>query len=312
MAHGITQIDVDRAADALLQAGERPTIERVRQFLGTGSPNTVTRLLDIWWQGLGSRLQDVHQKIVLPDAPAAVSKLASQLWEEALVAATRTAQDAVQVERQAVEAERTRLDQEAAVLRQQVEDARELVAQAEAARAEAGVRVQDLQHLTKQQSDHVAELARQRDEAAGRTEQAQMEASTWRQRLETAQAQFRSELEAQSTHLRAVEERAYGEVDRLRQEIKALTSTHRADTDRRDRRLVELEAMRAGLQQELDQTARQLVAERAKREVLEQQLTELQQALQITLRAPKTPARKTAPKSANSRRRPKKAPTGAS
>lgn len=139
-----------------------------------------------------------------------------------------------------------------------------------------------------------------------------MEASTWRQRLETAQAQFRSELEAQSTHLRAVEERAYGEVDRLRQEIKALTSTHRADTDRRDRRLVELEATRAGLQQELDQTARQLVAERAKREVLEQQLTELQQALQITLQAPKKPARKTAPKSANSRRRTKKAPTGAS
>ncbi|WP_330970412.1 DNA-binding protein, partial [Lysobacter sp. A3-1-A15] len=73
MARGITQDDVDRAANALLLAGERPTIERVRQFLGTGSPNTVTRLLENWWQGLGTRLQVRQQKVELPDAPPAVA-----------------------------------------------------------------------------------------------------------------------------------------------------------------------------------------------------------------------------------------------
>jgi hypothetical protein len=38
-----------------LHAGERPTIERVRAVLGTGSPNTLIRLLDIWWAKLGPR-----------------------------------------------------------------------------------------------------------------------------------------------------------------------------------------------------------------------------------------------------------------
>ena len=56
MARGITQSQVDIAADALLQRGERPTIEKVRSELGTGSPNTLTRLLEVWWAGLSERL----------------------------------------------------------------------------------------------------------------------------------------------------------------------------------------------------------------------------------------------------------------
>ena len=43
MARGITEIDVHNAADALVAGGERPTVERIRGYLGTGSPNTVTR-----------------------------------------------------------------------------------------------------------------------------------------------------------------------------------------------------------------------------------------------------------------------------
>ena len=43
IARGITSVDVDRAADALLRAGERSTIEKVRVKIGRGSLNTVTR-----------------------------------------------------------------------------------------------------------------------------------------------------------------------------------------------------------------------------------------------------------------------------
>jgi hypothetical protein len=42
MPRGITENDVFTACDALLLAGERPTIERVPQKIGRGSPNTVT------------------------------------------------------------------------------------------------------------------------------------------------------------------------------------------------------------------------------------------------------------------------------
>lgn len=48
MARGITQDQVNRAADAIMAAGENPTVEKVRAELGTGSPNTVTRMLDTW------------------------------------------------------------------------------------------------------------------------------------------------------------------------------------------------------------------------------------------------------------------------
>ena len=55
MARGISEQDVFEAADKLLARGERPTIERVRNELGRGSPNTVNRLLDGWWSTLSAR-----------------------------------------------------------------------------------------------------------------------------------------------------------------------------------------------------------------------------------------------------------------
>ena len=58
MATGITQSDVWAAADALLLEGARPTIERVRQKIGRGSPNTVSPHLESWFGGLGARIQD--------------------------------------------------------------------------------------------------------------------------------------------------------------------------------------------------------------------------------------------------------------
>lgn len=46
MAKGISELDVHNAADDLVALGERPTVERIRSHLGTGSPNTVTRWLE--------------------------------------------------------------------------------------------------------------------------------------------------------------------------------------------------------------------------------------------------------------------------
>ncbi|WP_415208475.1 DNA-binding protein [Rudaea sp.] len=56
MARGVTQDQVTKAADALLARGERPTIEKVRAELGTGSPNTLLRLIEVWWAELAGRL----------------------------------------------------------------------------------------------------------------------------------------------------------------------------------------------------------------------------------------------------------------
>lgn len=80
MAKGITQDQVSHAADQLLNAGERPTIERIRALLGTGSPNTVNRYLDDWWGKLGKRLQNQKSNDAMPGLPLEVANLATDLW----------------------------------------------------------------------------------------------------------------------------------------------------------------------------------------------------------------------------------------
>jgi Plasmid replication region DNA-binding N-term len=55
-SRGVSSTDVERAADALLRLGERPTIEKIRASLGGGSPNTINPLLDAWWKRLSARL----------------------------------------------------------------------------------------------------------------------------------------------------------------------------------------------------------------------------------------------------------------
>ncbi len=76
MACGITESDVNTAADELVAKGERPTVDRIRAHLRTGSPNTVTRWLETWWNRLGTRLQP--QRPDFEDAPAVLAELAGQ------------------------------------------------------------------------------------------------------------------------------------------------------------------------------------------------------------------------------------------
>jgi transposase-like protein len=89
MATGITQHDVWAASDALLLAGERPTIERVRRKLGRGSPNTVSPWLDTWYKHLGGRLKDPGSFAAPPDVPGPVLQAARYFWEAALAEARR-------------------------------------------------------------------------------------------------------------------------------------------------------------------------------------------------------------------------------
>jgi len=79
---GVSAGDIERAADALLRAGERPTIEKVREKLGTGSPNTINPLLDAWWKRLSARLD--AGPAALHRLPESVAHAAEALWMQAL------------------------------------------------------------------------------------------------------------------------------------------------------------------------------------------------------------------------------------
>lgn len=87
---GIASSDVDRAADALLREGQRPTIEKVRRKIGRGSPNTIYPLLDAWWSRLAGRLD--AGPAALHRLPEPVAQAAEGLWLTALEEARRRVQ----------------------------------------------------------------------------------------------------------------------------------------------------------------------------------------------------------------------------
>jgi DNA repair exonuclease SbcCD ATPase subunit len=212
MATGITEKNVWHAADALLLEGLRPTIERVRQKIGRGSPNTVQPYLDSWFKGLGARIRDPEAFTASLDAPDPVMQAAQFFWNTALSEARSAVNAQLAAEAEALRARRQSLDEAEQALAQ-----REVAMQAQLDTATAALA------LAHQQLDD----ARQREEAA-RKEQSEWAQQHEQQRcaLDAARAQIdeiraagdqeRRENEASA---QARERHWLNEVDRLRQDL---------------------------------------------------------------------------------------------
>lgn len=284
MARGITETDVHTAADELVAAGERPTVERIRAHLGTGSPNTVTRHLDTWWQGLGRRLHMQQVRLAVPDAPEVVTALAGEWWERALAAARIECAQALAIERstllqdqEALNEERARLDNETSALRAELDAARHSLQVAQ-------VQATEQQRLIDQLQRQSGELAQQRDMALAHSKELEVAREALQAHLQRAEDSARAERESLTQHLRAAEERAHAEVDRARQEAKELSSKlstlvkERASVERRHRDQLETARMAtADIQQEL-------AGQRARADALEAQMESLRN-LPIALEA---------------------------
>ena len=74
-------LDVQRAADALLRQGRKPSVAAIREHLGGGSPNTITPLLAKYWEKLGSRLGEGPES--LERVPEALARVTELLWRRA-------------------------------------------------------------------------------------------------------------------------------------------------------------------------------------------------------------------------------------
>jgi hypothetical protein len=111
---GVQQEEVAQAADALLAQGLKPTIERVRQRLGGGSPNTVSPMLDVWFAALAARMADASEPAE-DDLPPSLRGA----WNHAKHEARAIADQALQDERAALaqSKEQLSLDQAALVAR---------------------------------------------------------------------------------------------------------------------------------------------------------------------------------------------------
>jgi hypothetical protein len=75
-------LDVQRAADALLRLGRKPSVAAIREQLGGGSPNTITPLLAKYWEKLGSRLGEGPES--LERVPEALARVTELMWRRAL------------------------------------------------------------------------------------------------------------------------------------------------------------------------------------------------------------------------------------
>lgn len=217
MTKGITQDQVSAAADALVTAGERPTVEKIRARLGTGSPNTVTRMLDTWRGALATRLSQV---LALPEVPGDVGQAFAEVWRLAMVHAGSLAQAALAHEQNALLSAQSSLTQERKLWDIALGEAQAQTQSADQARAVAETRLADIQRLVEQQAGQLAELMQQRDGL-------QQRAAQLAEAFDTHKSSVAAERDAQAHHLRTVEDRAHAEVDRAREETKALQAALR-------------------------------------------------------------------------------------
>ncbi len=213
---GVQQEEVWAAADALIVAGERPTIERVRLKIGRGSPNTVSPMLERWFATLAPRLGMAASGGAQPaedSAPEALRQALDAIWANAVKNAREKAEAALAPERDKL----AQLDKE-------LDSQRQMLLERESVLAQRGATFEHaLELLRSQLRDQAAQLVK-----VGRElERARSSLATVVQERDADRRQFDEQLDALAQERERIEQRAsaserrlLGEVDRARQEAK--------------------------------------------------------------------------------------------
>ncbi|AHX13367.1 hypothetical protein CH75_09210 [Dyella jiangningensis] len=302
MARGITQDQVNRAADAILGAGENPTVEKVRAELGTGSPNTITRMLDSWRAQLGERLRQLS---ALPEVPGPVGQVMIELWRLATEHAEGAIERRFETARASLEADQTRLATEREDWEARLQAAETNAAHAQAARDLAEHACATLDGQLQDSHALRADLGQQRDRLQDQCDALSAQVQMLRTQLDENQVVLRTERERQEAYIRAAEDRSHLEVDRARQEAKQWQQRHEG-AERVHKDVV------AAMQGQLNLVAaqsRDLEQETARQAG---QIAGLEKALSEAYAAAAKPKRPLSPKAkASTRARaPKKSPAG--
>ncbi|EIL90893.1 DNA-binding protein [Rhodanobacter sp. 115] len=225
MARGVTQEQVNAAADAILGAGENPTVEKVRAELGTGSPNTVTRMLDTWRGGLAERLQKVLQ---LPELPVEAGQAMTTLWQLAVEHAERLLQARLAEDRAALSANEARLAEERTRWAATLTEAETVVAQARTLQELAEHACANLDSQLRDSHALREDLVQQRDRLQAMVDHQLGELEALQGDKAARLVSLEQERERIAAHVQAMEDRAHQEVDRARQETKQWQHRHEA------------------------------------------------------------------------------------
>lgn len=217
---GVQQDEIWAAADALLKDGLRPTIERVRQKMGRGSPNTVSPMLEAWFASLGPRLGVMSAPEQAGDLPAPVWQAMTQLWDTALMSTREQAAQELAKSRQLLTDERTALELQKAQLAREAQSFSDRQAALDKAADISRAHIIDLNARLTESHTRIARREGEIDDLRVRLAAAATQSEADRRRIDDEvqrHTQERGRLEERAT---ANERRLLGELDRARQDAK--------------------------------------------------------------------------------------------
>lgn len=272
---GVRQEDVSGAADAILAAGVRPTVERIRAHLGTGSPNTVAPMLEWWFKSLSARVAGMAPSPASDGLPAAAQNAFRLLWDTALSEARGACERALATEREELAKSAAAVEEQTRVL----EGSRAALEEsARATRGQVEALAGQLEQLQKALAARETELQAAHDHAQQLAERAGAERENVREEL----LAMRQERERDRERSLGTERRLLAEVDLARADAKrqertsaalaADLSSARASTEKLHSDNLALSRELAALQERLAQSqaqvGREQVAAAAARELL--------------------------------------------
>ena len=219
-SRGIQYEDVAQAADALLQEGARPTIERIRLRLGRGSPNTVSPMLEQWFGGLGQRLGGSGTTPSDSAVPEPVMQAAQALWAAASRAADADAAQAWAARQTQQDAAAQELENARAQLQARELALHERVQAMETALTLSTQQLRESNERAKAQQATLVQREQELRDLRAAAQHTNERLTAQQQQQEQAQEQARDERNAIEARHVASERRWLEEVDRARQEAR--------------------------------------------------------------------------------------------
>jgi hypothetical protein len=253
----LTRADVFQAADAVLMAGGRVTIDRVRGHLGRGSPNTIQEHLDTWWSKLGTRLRDIPGR-EFPELPEDVANALQGLWNTAL----DSAYAAIDGKAATREAELT--EREAAIIVREAQflEQTQATAARDAALEESLALAREQLTATNTRADRLETLLQARESEAERwrirADALEAEGRELRRNLDAAAHAHQAERDKLNERHAANEARWLVEIDRGRQAAKEATKDHERQLKELRTQITQFQTQRDELKRELQETRAEL------------------------------------------------------
>lgn len=224
MRTGVTLDDVTRAADALLERGERPTVEGVRGVLGTGSPATVNAHLKDYFKALPSRLH----------LPAPIALAASELFEKIRATAQAAADEREQAGQAMLALAAEQLAADRTAFEHDRERLREQVGTLSADLATARETLSRLQELVNARQDEIAALTAKASAAESRAQSAAEERERASQNHHSEIARLKERADGNERHL-------LSQVEELRSRLKRLQADRDREGQQTAKRMAEVE-----------------------------------------------------------------------